>query len=439
MSRGERDTAYDWLDSRAEHEGENDLSEFLPSGGPKSFRGGRSLKVATAPRNGRHRPATIVQVLDGWLREGPLIHEPTGIAELDELTGGGPVHGTRWYLAGAPDAGKTALLIQIVHAAVLRGVAVGLLAVDEDPDDIVVRFAQRCGHTRNNCEIRDPDVVAQMREELGMLPLRIYDASFTIESAAADLAAFAKERAERDPTGHSRGTRAMLAIDSLQTVRCIADAQAEASGRELPEVSAVTARARAIRSVATTFRLVAIATSEQGRGSYRSNDPSQQTSALASAKWSGAVEYSARVLIALRPVPNQPDLVELEVAKNKHGPRDRKLHLKIDRGSQTLFPAAFDPPPVALRPDRDQRAKERIVADAAAVARVLADKPGLGVRDLRSAVRVASGIGSERVEAALTLLGAAIVVGSAPRNAKPMRLDPQHVPPEVQRAMGASK
>lgn len=439
MSRGERDSAYDWLDTRCEDEGDDDLAESPTVVAPRSSGSVRSLKVAPVAARSQHGGATIGQVLDGWLREGSLIHEATGIAELDELTGGGPVYGTRWYFAGAPDSGKTALLIQVVHEALQRGLVVGLLAVDEDPDDIVTRFAQRCGHSRKNCEIRDPAVLAQMREALGELPIRLYDAAWTIEAAAADLAAFAKQRAESDPTGHLRGPRAMLAIDSLQTVRCAADAQAEATAKELPEVSAVTARVRAIRSVATQFRLIAIATSEQGRGSYSSDERSRQTSALASAKWSGAVEYSARVLIALRPVPDQPDLVELEVAKNKHGPRGRKLHLKIDRASQTLFPAAFDPPPEGLRPDRDQRAKVRIVEDAAAVARVLANRPGLGVRDLRLAVRVATGIGSERVGAALTLLGAAVVVGAGPRNAKPMTLDPQSVPLDVQRAMGAMK
>ncbi len=436
---GAADTAYDWLDTRCEDGGEDELAESpaaVAAPGPGNV---RSLKVASSAPNDRHSGATIGQVLDGWLRDGSLVHEPTGIAGLDELTGGGPVYGTRWYVAGAPDAGKTALLIQIVHAALQRGVAAGLLAVDEDPDDIVTRFAQRGGYSRKHCEVRDPTVLAQMREALGTLPLRIYDATWTIESAAADLAAFAKQRAESAPEAHPQGPCAMLAIDSLQTVRCAVDVQAEESGRELPEVSAVTARARAIRSVATKFRLIAIATSEQGRGSYRSNDPSQQTSALASAKWSGAVEYSARVLVALRPVPNHPDLVELEIAKNKHGPRDRKFHLKIDRASQTLFPAAFDSPPEALRPDRDERAKARVIADAAAVARVLAGKPGLGVRELRSAVRVEWGIGSERVEVALTLLGAAVVVGAGPRNAKPMTLDPQSVPLEVRRAIEAKK
>jgi KaiC/GvpD/RAD55 family RecA-like ATPase len=438
MSRGERDSAYDWLDTRCEDEGEGELAESPTVVAPTNPGTMRSLKVAPAAANSQRSGATIVQVLDGWLREGSLIHEPTGIAELDELTGGGPVYGTRWYLAGAPDAGKTALLIQVVHEALRRGVVVGLLAVDEDPDDIVTRFAQRGGHSRTNCEIRDPAVVAQMREALGNLPLRIYDASWTIESAAADLAAFAKQRAQSDPKGHPRGPRAMLAIDSLQTVTCAADVQAEANGRELPEVSAVTVRTRAIRSVATKFRLIAIATSEQGRGSYRSNDPNQQTSALASAKWSGAVEYSARVLIALRPVPNHPDLVELEIAKNKHGPRDRKFHLKIDRATQTLRAVAYDAPQL-VRADRDDVAKGRVVTDAAKLVRVLEAKGELNARDLRSEVLAATGIGSDRARAALALLGDAVTSRPGPRNAKLTSLDPQRLPTEVRRALEERK
>jgi KaiC/GvpD/RAD55 family RecA-like ATPase len=444
MSRGERngagatDTAYDWVDGRSEEDSDDGLPDHATVVAPERSGGVRSLTVARVAANEVHRGETIVQVLDGWLRDGPLVHEPTGIAELDNLTGGGPVYGTRWYLAGAPDAGKTALLIQVVHVALLRGVAVGLLAVDEDPEDIVTRFAQRCGYSRENCEVRDPAVVREMREELSKLPLRIYDAGWTIESAATDLAAFAKERAASDQEGHPRAPRALLAIDSLQTVHCALDDEAEANGRELPEVSAVTARARAIRSVATMFRLIAIATSEQGRGSYRSNDPRQQTSALASAKWSGAVEYSARVLIALRPVPGHADLVELHVAKNKHGPRDRKLHLKIDCTSQTLTPVTFDSPEVA-GPDRDQRVKGAVVVDAAKVARVLESRPGIGVRELRGAVKATWGFGQARVDAAKALLGSAVSEGSGARNAKPLTLKLELVPSEIREAMESLK
>lgn len=373
---------------------------------------------------------TISSVLAEWRDAGPLVHEPTGIPELDELTGGGPVYGTRWYLAGAPDAGKTALLVQLAQTFLQRGIAVGLLAVDEDAGDIVTRFAQRIGYARSTCEIREPAVLDEMERALGPLPLRLYDGSWTIESAAADLAAFAKQRAISHPESHPHGPRAMLGVDSIQTVRCEAESAALAAGRELSEVLAVTARAQAIRLVASRYRLIAAATSELGRGAYRSSDPSQQTTTLASGKWSGAIEYSARVLIGLRSVSNQPDLIELELAKNKHGPRDRRIHLRMDRRSQTLLPTVYDAPR-ANSGDRDATARDRVATDAAAVASVLAAKPGLGVRDLRSAVRAGSGFGSDRVDAALALLGSAVVCGLGPRNSKPMSLDRSLLPESV--------
>jgi predicted ATP-dependent serine protease len=106
----------------------------------------------------------ICVVLDTWGTEGPLIHEPTGFAKLDEATGGGPVYGTRWVVVGAPDAGKTALLVQIGHEYAKRGIHVGFLAVDEEAGDLVTRLAQRVGFSRQDCERRDPEMLAKMSE-----------------------------------------------------------------------------------------------------------------------------------------------------------------------------------------------------------------------------------------------------------------------------------
>jgi replicative DNA helicase len=356
---------------------------------------------------------TGVGVIDEWSCAGPLMHEPTGIARLDELTGGGPVYGTRWYVAGAPDAAKTLLLLQIAHTYAARGITVGLLAVDEEPGDMVTRIAQRLGYARHHCEARDPAVLAELRAALEALPLHFYDSSWTIEAAAEDVARQAA----------TRGSRAMLGIDSVQTVRCAAESAPVSAGRELSEVAAVTARVHAIRAVATRHQLIAIATSELGRGSYKSSDPALQTSTLASAKWSGAIEYSARVLLGLRSVPDQPDLVELELAKNKHGPRDERLHLRIDRRGQTLREVAYEPPPAPTAADRDTAAKSRVIADAVAVARVLLTSPGQTVRQLRGAACAATGMGNARTDAAVALLGEAVIRGSGPRGAMPMSLD----------------
>lgn len=352
--------------------------------------------------------ATVASVLDRWSADGPVLHEPTGIALLDELTGGGPVYGTRWYLAGAPDAGKTALVVQIAHQYARRGIAVGLLAVDEDDGDIVTRLAQRGGWSRHHCEVRDPGVLAEMRQAFAGLPIHLYDEEWTIEAAAADLAS------------HARDGRAMLGIDSVQTVPCDAEL-----GTELTEVAAVTARVRAIRAVASRHRLIAIATSEQVRASYAPRDASQRTSALASGKWSGAIEYSARVLLALSSLPGESDLVAAEIAKNKHGPRTRDdgepghVYLRLDRRSQTLTAASYDPPPPTDGSDaRAVRERGRATADAELVLGLIAAEPGICTRDLYAAARAAHGLGRPRVDAAVRALGERIDRRPGPRESR---------------------
>jgi KaiC/GvpD/RAD55 family RecA-like ATPase len=370
---------------------------------------------------------SVPEVLAAWRLEGRLVHEPTGFAKLDELTGGGPVYGTRWYIAGAPDAGKTAWLIQVAHQLAARGVAVGLLAVDEEAGDIVTRLAQRVGYHRSDCEYRYPDALDAIGAALADLPIRIYDAEWTIEGAAGDLGAFAAARAAADPATHPHGPRALLCIDSLQTVRCDAEALAT---RETSEVAAVTARVRAIRNVATKYRLITITTSELGRGSYSSGDPAKQTPTIAGGKWSGAIEYSARVLLGLRSVPGESDLLDLEVAKNKHGPLDH-VHLRIDRRSQALWEVAYEPEPESDRDsEREARARSRATRDAGVAALVLAERPGIVRRELEAAVR-AAGVGTARACAAVARLGAAVVVAAGERRAQRHFLDGASVPPEV--------
>ncbi|MCK6536128.1 MAG: hypothetical protein L6Q84_24445 [Polyangiaceae bacterium] len=372
-----------------------------------------TLESGPAPRAEREG-ATIADVLRAWQTEGPLVHEPTGIARLDELTGGGPVYGSRWYLAGAPDAGKTALLVQLAHVYALRGITVGLLAVDEDAGDLVTRLAQRTGYSRHHCEARDAGVLERMGAELEGLPVRFYDGAWTIESAAHDLATFAS------------GGRAMLGVDSVQTVQC----QAELAGRELSTAEAVAERTRAIRSVATRHRLIAIATSEMSRGAYAHGE--DRTATLAAGKWSGAIEYSARVLLGLRSVPGETDLVELELAKNKHGPRDERLFLRLDRRSQTLAAVGYEPPPEGVREaERDGRTRDRTTRDAGAAALVVATRPGLVRHEVEAAVRAAAGVGAQRARDALAALGEALVLVTGDRRAQRHYLDGGRLGAEV--------
>lgn len=381
----------------------------------------------------RTRPTDI---LEAWAKHGPLVHEPTGIPALDEATDGGPVYGTRWYLAGAPDAGKTAMQVQIADHFLSHGVTVGLLAIDEEPEDIFMRFAQRRGFTRAECEQRRTDVLRLIGDHLAELPLVMYDASWTIERAAQDLADYAaehtrrlnEERARTHPQLEPLVPRAMFGIDSIQTATCESEASATGPREQ------VNARVRAFRQATMTHRLIGIATSEMNRTAYRSVEDAEKAEDMATAKESGAIEYSARVLLALRSVAGEADMVELRIAKNKHGPRGERIHLKLDRRLQTLTESK---PPEELHEeaDREAYARERILSAATGVALCLARRPGLVSRDLRTNVRAQlNGCSNDRTDTAVAWLTdrhGAIVTTAGGRNSQLHYLVGDRVPDEV--------
>lgn len=336
--------------------------------------------------------ASIADVIAGWRIEGALVHERTGIDALDNATSGGPVYGSRWYFSGAPDAGKTALLLKLAHTFAARGITVGMLAVDEEPGDLVTRLAQRIGLTRAACEQRKESDLDALAESLSSLPIRFYDASWTIELAARDVAELAKER----------GSRAALCIDSVQTVRCAMELATE---RDLSTPAAIEARVYAIRAAASEHRMIVFATSEMSRAAYRSKDSRENVDAMAASKWSGSIEYSARVLIAMRSVPKETDLVEVELPKNKHrsdGAVD-KLYLRIIRSRQELEETEYTPAEGEGQDAHEARSaadEERILkmAEAILLALVQANAKGrniTGQRELRALVK-----GRDQIKAA---------------------------------------
>ncbi|MBK9129957.1 MAG: hypothetical protein IPM13_19595 [Phycisphaerales bacterium] len=309
--------------------------------------------------------------------------------------------GSRVYVMGAPDAGKTALLVHVADDCLGQGLAVGLLAVDEEPSDILQRLLQRRGWSRSECELRDPGEIDRMTEQVGDLRLRLYGSDWTIDAAADDLGEYAR----------ADGLRAMFGIDSVQTARC------DAEDTRVSRYDVVTARVHAIRAAADRHRLLVVATSEMSRGAYRGGvDKRDGVSDLAAGKESGAIEYSARVLLALRRVPGQDDLVELRLPKNKHGPRTRDdgqgIVLRLDRRSQTLSEATDYTVPTAAGREQAQTAlaEARTLRDAAAVAVGLARSPAVTLRALRAIVRAAvgGGMGHLRCDAAMARLGPAV-------------------------------
>jgi replicative DNA helicase len=360
-------------------------------------------------------------LLRQWEIEGPLVHVPTGIRSIDDLTGGGPPFGARCYVLGAPDGGKTAFVVHVADHFLSQGILVGILAVDEEPGDVLMRFLQRRGFPRQACEQRDKRVLKEMARTLADAGLVFYGEEHTIESAAKDLAVRAKRQ----------GRRAALFIDSVQTAR---------SDREIEGASmhvAVTARVRAIRKVTAEYGFITYVTSEMGRAFYRAIDSADRGSDMAAAKESGSIEYSARFMVSMRSVVGESDLAEVRITKNKFGSRTRDgepgIFLRLNRAEQKFTEDSEFAAQATADPD-EQRAvdrSQRVNADAAVLAIVIVDDPGIATTDAEEEFRRRAKCGTRRWNAAKSMLRRAIFEQPAPRNRLSLYLHGSKVPPEV--------
>jgi len=85
-----------------------------------------------------------------------------------------------------------------------------------------------------------------------------------------------------------------------------------------------------------------IATSEMNRGGYRSRQRSENVDGLAAAAETRSIEYAATTLIALRGVKDHPELVDVEMSKNRLG-RNLDFRVELDFDRATVREVAVNP------------------------------------------------------------------------------------------------
>jgi RecA/RadA recombinase len=342
------------------------------------------------------RPLSPVDIIRGWKASGQIVRVPTGFPTLDEACRGGLPIPWRVSIVGAPSAGKTALAMVLAHRVEAVGLCVGILGVDEEPEDQNARLVQMAGFTIAECEQRDPEVLDRMADALSALRIRFYDSTHTIESAADDLGTWAS----------AEGRRAAFVVDTVQTIRCVAGAGAKGP-RELVESNAA-----ALRAVGAKHKLLILMLSEANRGSYRSDDAADTTNDMASGAESRAIEFMAQTLMMLRTPKGHADVVHVRVPKNRKGAKAGfEFFLKLDRDRHALTECTdptVDPSELA---ERDDKRRKKNVADiarmAVELARIVRSSPQMGERALRTAVKLAGHTwGVETLEAVKGYLSA---------------------------------
>ncbi len=130
--------------------------------------------------------------------------------------------------------------------------------------------------------------------------------------------------------------------------------------------------------------------------------------------------------------------VKLTNAKNNYAPQfdDLTLVRNEEPGKEGTLRVAQNDEVEAFRAQttedrasrKDHFTKARTLADARIVADVLTALPGIGIRQLRAEAKARAGIGVERVEAALAVLGEAVIRGVGANRLVPLSIDRSALP-----------
>jgi DNA repair protein RadA/Sms len=149
--------------------------------------------AATAPvaaggkRSGKGRPF-VLEPLSGDAQDAPRL--PSGIAELDRVTGGGFVHGSVLLVGGDPGIGKSTLLIQATAALANAGHRAVYISGEEAVAQVRLR-AERLGLSAAKVELASEtsveDILATLSQ--GKTPrLIVIDSIQTMWTDAVDSA-----------------------------------------------------------------------------------------------------------------------------------------------------------------------------------------------------------------------------------------------------------
>lgn len=266
--------------------------------------------------------ATLAELTAGyWLRVAERRDAmPTGLAGLDRALNGGLQSRRLYALLGGPGSGKTTLANQIAEHIANAGRPVVYVTSEEPPDILLAKTVTRLGglsygavlhgHESERGRIQEAlDLLLQRQSARSLLYMEV-GAAFSLEEV--------RVRVQSHFARHEGGGRGLVVFDYLQRL-ARAMREREGSGRDLREL--VSWLTEQLRDLARELDSAILAISSQSRAAgYGSNG-----NALASAKESGDIEYTADFLAVLgesdgkRVAPINQEARVLNIVKNRLG------------------------------------------------------------------------------------------------------------------------
>jgi replicative DNA helicase len=305
-----------------EQEGRAD--ELLDAAESKIFELSRSKGRHNFRSLGDEMLPTLDHIEDVKARGGGLTGIPSGLTDLDKLTGGLQA-GELIVLAARPSMGKTALALNIArNAAVDFGKRVAFFSLEMTARALILRLLS--AEARVDLRALRLGLLADSRgRQLADAANRLSQAGIWIDDSgeATILEVKAKCRRLKAEEGLD-----LVFLDYLQLVNA-GHARRDRKDLEIAEVS------KGLKALAKELDIPVVALSQLNRGPEQ-RDPDKRRPILGDLRESGAIEQDADVIgfIYRDIVYNRdadPRLAELDIAKQRNGPTDT-VRLHFDGG-----------------------------------------------------------------------------------------------------------
>ena len=255
--------------------------------------------------------------------QGRVDAVPTGLHDVDRLTGGGFRRGELVVLGARPSMGKSALSGTIARNVVRAGRAVLVCSMEDSEDMLVARQVAAAGRV-NLADIRAPQRapetmwsgVADAVDELQ--PLRLW-----IDDQPA--LTLADVRRKITQVQRKVGTLDLVVVDYLQLMQGDGDTRAQQLG----------AIASGLKAAAKEFGLVVLLLSQLSREADKLDGPPR----MEHLKESGGIEEAADIVGLLwrearrKPKPDNKHRAQVEFCKHKNGATDT-VRLYFDGATQ---------------------------------------------------------------------------------------------------------
>lgn len=284
-----------------------------------------------------------IQRIDMQIKSGSgITGVATGFTKLDEMTSGFQPS-DMIVLAARPSVGKTALALNIAsHAAVKNGKNVLLFSLEMAKAQLVQRLI--CMEGKIDSERLRSGFLAQSEyPKIQHAADTLSKANIFIDDTANITILELRSKARKHASTYGCD---MLIIDYLQLMS--GGGRAESRQVEIAEIS------RSVKGLARELNVPVIALSQLSREAEKDDGGAPKLSHL---RESGAIEQDADVVMMLSRPPSHdtetmPDMINLEVAKQRNGPTGR-VNLLFDKKMQRFKNlmdggrASQEPPPEA--------------------------------------------------------------------------------------------